>query len=239
MSKDGYQILYIGHRDHDEAVGTMAISPESITLVTLEDGLDRFDAEDPDRVALLAQTTLGMHEWGTIHDRATDRFPNLWTARRSDLCYATTNRQSVVQKMAGYCDLILVVGSENSSNTQALVRMAKEMGATAHRIDLADDVREEWLEAAETVGLTAGASAPEHLVQEVVERLAPRHGVEPAHITDEEEYFPLPRQLRVFISVLGQLVEAGMTAPASDWKRWPSQDRTWSATDALSSVSSS
>ncbi len=234
MSKDGYDILYIGHRQHDEAVGTMAVSPQSITLVTPEEGLGEFQAKDPDRVALLAQTTLGMHEWGTVHDQAAGRFPKLWTARRSDLCYATTNRQSVVQKMSEYCDLILVVGSENSSNTQALVRVAGEMGTVAYRIDRASDILEEWLRDAETVGLTAGASAPEHLVQEVVERLSPRHGVEPAHITEEDEYFPLPRQLRVFISVLGQAVEAGLTVSPSDWRHWRMNDRAWSATDALS-----
>ena len=236
MSKSGYDILYIGHKEHDEAVGTIAVSPEKITLVTPESGVGEFRPKDPGRVALVAQTTLGMHEWGAIHDEAADRFPDLWTARRSDLCYATTNRQSVVQKMAEYCDLILVVGSDNSSNTQALVRVANEFETAAHRIDRASDICAEWLEEANTVGLTAGASAPEHLVEEVIDVLAPTQGVEFAHITDEDEYFPLPRQLRVFISVLGQLVEAAMTVASADWRHWRQNDRTWSATAELTRI---
>ena len=149
-----------GHEEHDEAVGTMAVSPETITLVTPETGLGDFRPKDPRRVALLAQTTLGMHEWGAVHEEASERYPDLWTARRSDLCYATTNRQSVVQSMAEYCDLIFVVGSENSSNTQALVRVAWELGVASYRIDGASGIREEWLGTAENVGVTAGASAP-------------------------------------------------------------------------------
>lgn len=236
MSNNGYDILYIGHEKHDEAVGTIAVSPHNITLVNPESGLGDFRPRQPQRVALLAQTTLGMHEWGAVHDEAAARFPDLWTARRSDLCYATTNRQSVVQKMATYCDLILVVGSENSSNTQALVRVAHELGAVAHRIDRAEDISPEWLADVETVGLTAGASAPEHLVQAVITALDPRRGVELAHIIDEEEYFPLPRQLRVFITVLGQLVEAGFTVPRFDWDHWQQNDRSWSATAELTSI---
>lgn len=236
MSKEGYDILYIGHRKHDEAMGTVAISPETITLVTPEEGLGDFRPKDPEKVALLAQTTLGMHEWGAVHHQAAGQFPRLWTARRSDLCYATTNRQTVVQKMTEECDLILVVGSENSSNTQALVRVSHQLGTVAHRIDRAEDIRDEWLEDTFTVGVTAGASAPEHLVQEVIDLLQPRQGVELAHITDEDEYFPLPSQLRAFISVLGQLVEAGLTVATHDWRHWRTRDRTWSATEALTRI---
>lgn len=236
MSSRGYDILYVGHEQHDEAMGTIAVSPETITLVTPESGLGDFRPKDPDRVALLAQTTLGMHEWGAVESEATNRFPNLWTARRSDLCYATTNRQTVVQHMAESCDMILVVGSENSSNTQALVRVAREYGVAAYRIDRPEHIRREWLESAQTIGVTAGASAPEHLVEEVIDALAPSQGVEFAHITDEDEYFPLPRQLRVFVSVLGQLVEAGMTIPSSNWRRWRQNDREWSATAELTRI---
>lgn len=236
MAKGGYDILYIGHEEHDEAVGTMAVAPERITLVTPEAGIGNFRPKNSERVALLAQTTLGIHEWGAVHEEASQRFPDLWTARRSDLCYATTNRQSVVQRMAEYCDLIFVVGSENSSNTQALVRVARELGVASHRIDGAAGIREEWLSTAENVGVTAGASAPEHLVQEVIDALSPRQGVELAYITDEDEYFPLPRQFRVFISALGQLVEAGMTLQASDWAHWKKNDRSWSATAELTRI---
>ena len=236
MAKNGYDILYVGHEEHDEAVGTLAVAPEAITLVAPESGLANFAPKNPTRVALVAQTTLGMHEWGAVHDQAAERFPDLWTARRSDLCYATTNRQTVVQNLTESCDLILVVGSENSSNTQALVRVAADLGNAAHRIDRASDILPEWLEGVKVVGLTAGASAPEHLVQEVIDSLEPSQGFELAHVTDEEEYFPLPRQLRVFISVLGQVVEAGFTLPRSDWQSWTDFDRSWTATEALTLV---
>ena len=236
MAKNGYDILYVGHEKHDEAVGTLAVAPEAITLVAPESGLANFAPKTPTRVALVAQTTLGMHEWAAVHDQAAERFPDLWTARRSDLCYATTNRQTVVQNLTESCDLILVVGSENSSNTQALVRVAADLGTAAHRIDRASDILPEWLEGVKVVGLTAGASAPEHLVQEVIDALEPSQGFELAHVTDEEEYFPLPRQLRVFISVLGQVVEAGFTLPRSDWQSWTDFDRSWTATDALTLV---
>ena len=227
----------VGHEGHDEAVGTLAVSPDSITLVEPETGLGELVPQDPARVALVAHTTLGMHEWGALHDQAARRFPELWTARRSDLCYVTTNRQTVVHSLAERCDLILVVGSENSSNTRALVRVAADSGTAAHRIDGAWDISAEWLEKAEVVGLTAGASAPDHLVQEVIDALAPHQGFELAHITEEDEYFPLPRQLRAFISVLGQVVEAGLTAPASDRRGWMDHDRSWTATDALTLIS--
>ena len=236
MSNKGYDILYVGHENHDEAVGTVAVAPQSITLVSPEQGLENFRPKNPQRVALLAQTTLGMHEWGEVHDQAASRFPDLWTARRSDLCYATTNRQSVVISMAEYCDVILVVGSENSSNTQALVRTAADAGVLAYRINRAEDIRGAWLDGADTVGLTAGASAPEHLVQGVITALAPRQGVKFAHVTEEDEYFPLPRQLRAFIATLGQLVEAAMTVPGSDWGHWQQNDRSWSATDELTTL---
>ncbi|MGD2044518.1 MAG: 4-hydroxy-3-methylbut-2-enyl diphosphate reductase, partial [Acidimicrobiia bacterium] len=170
MSRKGYDIIYIGHEGHDEAVGTVAEAPESITLVEPERGLGDFDPADEDKVALVAQTTLGLYEWKEVMDDASARFPNLKTARKSDLCYATTNRQEVVNQLSDECDLILVVGSHNSSNTQALVRVSHENGVAAHRIDSADDIRPEWLKGVETVGVTAGASAPDHLVQEVIDQ---------------------------------------------------------------------
>src|SRR5690606_7289801 len=146
---------------------------------------------------------------------ALERFPELKTARKSDLCYATTNRQGVVEQLAADCDLILVVGSHNSSNTQALVRVSRENGVAAHRIDSAADIDPSWLEDVRTVGLTAGASAPDHLVQEVIETLNPSQGFTLWQATEEEEYFPLPPQLRAFVITLTQLVEAGVTAKPS------------------------
>ena len=237
MSRKGYDIIYIGHEGHDEAVGTVAEAPEAITLVEPERGLGDFSPGDPDKVALVAQTTLGMYEWQQVMDDASARFPNLKTARKSDLCYATTNRQEVINQLARECDLILVVGSHNSSNTQALVRVSHENDVAAHRIDSAADIRPEWLEGVVTVGVTAGASAPDHLVQEVIDRLAPTRGFELWSSTEEAEYFPLPPQLRAFVSTLQDLVEAGVTASRPGGESLLERDREWTATEALDLIS--
>ncbi|MBW3666593.1 MAG: 4-hydroxy-3-methylbut-2-enyl diphosphate reductase [Actinobacteria bacterium] len=237
MSRKGYDIIYIGHEGHDEAVGTVAEAPEAIHLVEPEQGLGDYSPADPDRVALVAQTTLGLYEWEQVLEDASSRFPALKTARKSDLCYATTNRQAVVEQLVPECDLILVVGSHNSSNTQALVRVARENGVAAHRIDSADDIEAEWLEGVGVVGLTAGASAPDHLVQAVIDRLDPEQGLELWSSTQEEEYFPLPPQLRAFVQTLQTLVEAGVTASGPGADSWLERDREWTATEALDLIS--
>jgi len=237
MSAKGYEILYIGHQGHDEAVGTVAEAPDAITLVEPESGLGDFVAKDESRVALLAQTTLGLHEWQKVMADAGDRFPELATARKSDLCYATTNRQEAVSQLSAECDLILVVGSQNSSNTQALVRVALEKGVEAHRIDSARDIDTGWLEGAKVVGLTAGASAPDHLIEEVIDFIDPERGFELWHVTEEAEYFPLPPQLRAFVTTLQHLVEAGVTAPGPSGTGYLEQDRTWTASEALKLIS--
>ena len=236
MAEQDFDIIYVGHDGHDEALGTVAVAPDAISLVQPETGLAEFQPADSTRVALLAQTTLGIHEWQAVLDEAGQRFPDLWTARKSDLCYATTNRQDAVQQLADRADLILVVGSENSSNTQALVRVAEEAGTTAHRIDNAADIRSEWLAGARIVGLTAGASAPDHLVQEVIERIKPSEGFELFSVTDEEEYFPLPRQLRGFLTALQAAVESGFTARRPGRPGPLENDREWTATEALQLV---
>ncbi|HLT97101.1 MAG TPA: 4-hydroxy-3-methylbut-2-enyl diphosphate reductase [Acidimicrobiia bacterium] len=236
MAAKGYDIIYIGHEGHDEAVGTVAEAPDAITLVEPETGLGDFRPSDPERVALVAQTTLGMHEWKEVLEDARSQFPALITARRSDLCYATTNRQEAVASLAEECDVILVVGSENSSNTQALVRYSVENGTPAYRIDSADRIQAEWLAGAEVVGITAGASAPDHLVQEVIDRVDPVQGFELWRTTEETEYFPLPPQLRNFVTTLSSLVEAGVTARPPKEKGWLERDREWTATQALALI---
>lgn len=237
MASNGFDIIYVGHRGHDEAIGTLAEAPTQMTLVEPEDGLEVFAARKPEKVALLAQTTLGAYEWRQVLDEAQERFPDLVTSRKSDLCYATTNRQEAVQALARKCQLILVVGSENSSNTQALVRVARENEVSAHRIDSAADIDESWLEGVDVVGLTAGASAPDHLVTDVIDRLAPIHGFELLTVTDEEEYFPLPPQLRSFVTTLQKLVEGGFAARGAG--EGPlERDREWTATEALSLIAS-
>ena len=238
MADKGYDIIYVGHDGHDEAIGTVAEAPEAIALIQPETGLAGFAAADPARVALLAQTTLGIHEWQAVLDEAGERYPELWTARKSDLCYATTNRQEAVQQLCERTDLILVVGSENSSNTRALVRVAEEAGTVAYRIDNASAIQDEWLAGTRIVGLTAGASAPDHLVQEVIDRVNPSDGFELFRVTDEEEYFPLPRQLRSFLSALQAAVEGGFTARHPGRLGLLEKDRDWTAAEALRLVRS-
>ncbi|HHC09426.1 MAG TPA: 4-hydroxy-3-methylbut-2-enyl diphosphate reductase [Actinobacteria bacterium] len=234
MAGEGYDIIYVGHEGHDEAVGAVAEAPEAVTLVDPSVGLGTFSPRDPGRVALLAQTTLGLHEWEGVLAEARDRFPDLWTARRSDLCYATTNRQEAARRLAATCDLVLVVGSPNSSNTQALVRVARLAGAEAHRVDGPDEIEEAWLATAEVVGVTAGASAPDDRVRAVVDRVAPVEGVEVLRVTREDEYFPLPPMLRQLMATLQRLVE-GAFAVADQGRRGPvDDDRNWDASSALS-----
>lgn len=236
VAANDFDIIYIGHHGHDEAIGTVAEAPENITLVEPEDGLATFAPEDPSKVALFAQTTLGLHEWHSVLDEASERYPELVTARKSDLCYATTNRQEAVREMTEQCDLILVVGSENSSNTQALVRTSEMLGTPAYRIDSADAISGDWLDSKMTVGVTAGASAPDHLVREVIERLAPADGFELFHLTEEGEYFPLPRQLRSFLAALSAAVAVGFTAKPNDDQGPLDTDRSITATDALDAL---
>lgn len=233
MAAKGYDVIYVGHQGHDEAVGAVAEAPEAVTLVDPEWGLAEFTPRDGERVALLAQTTLGMYEWEGVLDQAHGHFPSLWTARKSDLCYATTNRQTAVQRLAATADIVLVVGSENSSNTQALVRVAHNAGAAAYRIDGPDAIKSEWLEGAETVAVTAGASAPDQRVRAVIEALAPTDGVDLVSVTEEDEYFPLASSLRRFVLTLQALVEGAFAARAPGMPGPIEQDRDWGATEAL------
>lgn len=233
MAAEGYHILYVGHEGHDEAVGTIAQAPAAVTLVNPAGGLEGVSPPDLGRVALVTQTTLGHHEWEDIRREASRRFAGLWTARRSDLCYATTNRQAAVQALARRAKLVLVVGSATSSNTRALVRVARAQGAAAHRVDGADSIDGAWLPPDGVVGVTAGASAPEAAVQRIIERLAPRHGVEVVAAGDEAEYFPPPPQLRAMLATLQAVVEGGYAAARPGRRSPVDDDRSWSAGRAL------
>jgi 4-hydroxy-3-methylbut-2-enyl diphosphate reductase len=198
-AQKGYTVLYVGHQGHDEATGTLAVAPEAMRLVEDEAQLDTIagTVADPEKVALLAQTTLSLNDWQGVMAGARERFPTLWTAARDDLCFATTNRQQALREIATRADAIVVIGSANSSNTIALTKVARDAGcARVLRVDGPDEIDDELLTDARVVGVTAGASAPEELVQAVIARLAPRDGVETVHVTDEDEYFPPPRDLR-------------------------------------------
>jgi 4-hydroxy-3-methylbut-2-enyl diphosphate reductase len=230
---DGYAVIYVGHEGHDEAVGTMAVAPDAVTLIDPELGLRGFAPHHPDKVALLAQTTLGMFEWEAVLEEAQKRFPGLWTARRSDLCYATTNRQTAVTELAARSELVLVVGSENSSNTQALVRVARARGVPAHRVEGPGAVDPAWLEGVGVVGVTAGASAPDAAVRAVIAAVAPTSGVEVVRVTAEGEYFPPPPRLRAFIEALQAAVEGGVACRYPGRPGPLDEDRAWDATHAL------
>ncbi len=227
----GFRVLYVGHEGHEEAVGTLAVAPEATTLVsTPEEVAEIDDADGP--VALLAQTTLGHSEWTEVLDAARDRFGDVWVPGRSDLCFATTNRQSALAAIAGRCDATVVIGSANSSNTMALVALATQAGCAAvYRVNSADELPEGLTG---TVGVTAGASAPEELVCDVIAALAPTHGTEEVSFTDETEYFPPPAALRDLLGATEDAINAllGVAEPAADAK----SDRTVAAADVLADL---
>lgn len=233
MAGKDYQIIYVGHEGHDEAVGAVAEAPHAVTLVDPGQGLGSFTARDPSKVALLAQTTLGMYEWEGVLDDASTRYPELTTARRSDLCYATTNRQSAIRELAIRADTILVVGSESSSNTQALVRVGLKEGTPSYRVDGPEDIDPAWLIDRKVVGVTAGASAPDQRVREVIDAVAPTAGVSIVSITDEDEYFPLPPSLRQFVKTLQAVVEAAFAVQDRGRSGPIERDPEYSATGAL------
>jgi len=215
-ARKGYTVLYVGHQGHEEAVGTMAVAPSAVRLLERVEDVDALtepeageDGSSP--VALLAQTTLSHDEWSGIVDRARERFPDLWMPNRSDLCFATTNRQAALKAVVGQADAVVVIGSVNSSNTVALEEVALAFGCP--RVIRINDASELPDNLSGTVGVTAGASAPEALVQAVVARLAPIHGVQSAPITVEEEYFPPPPELREILRSLEAAVSLMTVAP--------------------------
>jgi 4-hydroxy-3-methylbut-2-enyl diphosphate reductase len=227
----GYRIVYVGHEGHEEAVGTMAVAPEAIHRVETVDDVEALpDFDEP--VALLAQTTLSHRDWQSVLDATRERWPDLWMPGRSDLCFATTNRQSALLEMAPRCDAIVVIGSANSSNTRALEQLARDGGCdSVYRVNDVDELPDDL---SGVVGVTAGASAPEELVDAVIARLSPKNGVEEVRITDEDEYFPPPRNLRDLLDVVdaaGTLLAGGdpSSAPALN-------DREIEASDVLISL---
>src|SRR6184192_3697939 len=155
FAAEGYTIVLVGHAGHEEVEGTMGEAPEHMVLIETEEDVERLEVEDPDKLAYLTQTTLSVEETRTIINRLRARFPNIVGPRTDDICYATTNRQAAVKQMAGQCDLVLVIGSSNSSNSNRLVEVARDHGADAHLIDSETGVREEWLEGKRTVGITS------------------------------------------------------------------------------------
>jgi 4-hydroxy-3-methylbut-2-enyl diphosphate reductase len=198
FAAQGYSIIMIGHEGHEEVEGTMGEAPDSITLVQTVDEVEGIEVEDSDRVAFITQTTLSVDETSEIIARLRERFPGIVSSKSDDICYATTNRQIAVKQLARECDLVLVIGSTNSSNSNRLVEVAREHGAASHLIDNHTQVAEEWLEGVETVGITSGASAPEELVESLVGFFRERgaEDVSELRTVEEDVRFMLPKEIR-------------------------------------------
>jgi 4-hydroxy-3-methylbut-2-en-1-yl diphosphate reductase len=198
FAADGYTIVLIGHAGHEEVEGTMGEAPEHIVLIEDEAGVDALEVRDPEKVAYISQTTLSVDETRAIIARLRERFPAIVGPRTDDICYATTNRQAAVKQLAQQADLVLVIGSGNSSNSNRLVEVARELGADSHLIDNESQVREEWLEDKRVVGITSGASAPEELVQRLVQFFRDRGtaDVRELEVVREDVRFMLPKTIR-------------------------------------------
>lgn len=206
FAKEGYSLILIGHRDHDEVIGTLGEAPRVTQVVSSPAQVASLVVPDPSRVAYLTQTTLSLDETRDIIEALRRRFPRIQGPAAQDICYATENRQVAVKQVASEADLLLVVGSDNSSNSKRLVEVARNLGTSSHLIDSCRDIRPEWLQGATTIALTAGASAPEFLVEEVVKFLRSQGygNVQEVEVMPENVRFGLPPEI----------VEAIAAAPA-------------------------
>jgi 4-hydroxy-3-methylbut-2-enyl diphosphate reductase len=198
FAEQGYTVVLVGHDGHEEVEGTMGEAPDRIVLVQDERDVDELEVDDPERIAYITQTTLAVDETTAILARLRERFPHIVGPRTDDICYATTNRQAAVKQIAASCDLLLVIGSRNSSNSVRLVEVARDCGTAAHLIDNAGEVREEWLEGVRVVGISSGASAPENLVDELVELFRARgvSDISEFDVVREDVRFMLPKPIR-------------------------------------------
>lgn len=206
FAREGYSLILIGHRDHDEVIGTLGEAPAVTQVVGSPEEVDSVTVPDPNRVAYLTQTTLSLDETRDIIAALRQKFPNIKGPAAQDICYATENRQVAVKHVASDADLLLVVGSDNSSNSKRLVEVARALRTGAHLIDNYRDIRKEWLAGVKTLALTAGASAPEHLVEEVVHYLATQG------FTNVQELEIMPENVR--FGLPPEIVEAIAAAPA-------------------------
>src|SRR3954451_24290814 len=198
LAAQGNTIIMIGHEGHEEVEGTTGEAPGSIVLIETADEVERLEVSDPDKVAFITQTTLSVDETAEVIAALRAKFPGIVSSKSDDICYATTNRQIAVKQLARECDLVLVIGSTNSSNSNRLVEVAREHGAASHLIDNHSQVEEQWLEGVETVGITSGASAPEELVERLVELFRERgaEDVSELRTVHEDVRFMLPKEIR-------------------------------------------
>ncbi len=208
-AKEGYTIVLIGHEGHDEVVGTMGEAPDRMVLVETAADVERLEVADPEKIAYLTQTTLSVDDANIVIGALREKFPKIANPVKDDICYATQNRQDAVRQIAPRADVVLVLGSQNSSNSKRLAEIAVALGPRSHLIDGVHEIRPEWFEGAETVLITAGASAPEDVVQEVIDYLQQSFGATIAEefVREENVHFPLPKSLR-------ELLPAGTTGPA-------------------------
>ena len=232
FTNNNTQIIYVGHKDHDEAKGALGVSPDNMHLVENINDVKSLDIGD--NVALLAQTTLAVSEWEPIMEFSKDKFTNLKMPRKSDLCYATTNRQEAILEILPKVESVVVVGSENSSNTKALVSMVRNKGISANRVDNVEDL--ENINIKGSVAVTAGASAPDHIVYEIIEKINPI-SLEYFELKQEVEYFPLPQQLRKNIRLISEFLNNfNDSGNIPDTTHGISNDKEWTATEALNSL---
>ncbi|HZZ43821.1 MAG TPA: 4-hydroxy-3-methylbut-2-enyl diphosphate reductase [Tepidisphaeraceae bacterium] len=198
FAREGYRIVFIGHKNHDEAVGTVGEAPGAITIVETEEDVAALEVPDGEKVAYVTQTTLSVADAGRLIAALKKKYPKIKGPPKEDICYATTNRQAAVSEWSEEVEVVLVVGSQNSSNSRRLVETARELGREAHLIDDEAQLEPGWVEGRETVLITAGASAPDHLVQGLVRRLEKEFGgvVETRNLVKEDVAFELPRSLK-------------------------------------------
>jgi 4-hydroxy-3-methylbut-2-enyl diphosphate reductase len=198
FAAEGYTIVLVGHAGHEEVEGTMGEAPDNIVLIETEEDVDALEVDDPSKVAYISQTTLSVDETRAVINRLREKFPAIVGPRTDDICYATTNRQAAVKQLARECDLVLVIGSRNSSNSNRLVEVAREHGANSYLIDNETEVSEEWLSGKRVVGITSGASAPDELVQRLVDFFRARGvtDVSELEVVHEDVRFMLPKTIR-------------------------------------------
>ncbi|MHC5539656.1 4-hydroxy-3-methylbut-2-enyl diphosphate reductase [Singulisphaera rosea] len=204
-AKEGYTIILIGHEGHDEVIGTMGEAPDRMILVETAQDVEHLEIADSSKVAYLTQTTLSVDDANLVINALRKKFPQIANPPKDDICYATQNRQEAVRELAKQADVVLVLGSQNSSNSKRLAEIANALGPHSHLIDGVAEAKSEWFEGVETVLITAGASAPEDVVQECVEYLQRQYGatIQEERIREENVHFPLPRSLREFLATAG------------------------------------
>ena len=202
-AREGYTIILIGHEGHDEVIGTMGEAPDRMVLVETAEDVERLEIADPSKIAYLTQTTLSVDDANLVIAALRKKFPQIANPPKDDICYATQNRQEAVRELASRCDVVLVLGSQNSSNSKRLAEIANALGPHSHLIDGVAEIRSEWFDGMESVLITAGASAPEDVVQECIEYLQGRYGatIEEEWVREENVHFPLPRSLRELLPV--------------------------------------